>query len=193
MKKILLILFVVVTFPTFSQNITSVQYSMGFGAGDLATFIGKPSFRGFTLDYRKMVQPNVGVGVDIGWNVFYSEKANDVYTVGNLSYSGKQWRYNNEIPLLVAVDYYKSPGEKINPFAGIGIGTMYSTRRTDMGQYTLTEDAWQFALRPEIGVLIKSNPEFGFSVTGKYYYGFKGGDLPAQGYFALALGFVFIK
>jgi opacity protein-like surface antigen len=193
MKKIFLFLFVVTVIPAFSQSITSLQYSMGFGTGDLGDFIGTPSFRGFTLDFRKLVQPNVGVGIDVGWNVFYNEKSNDVYTVGDLSYSGKQWRYNNQVPILAAVDYYLKPGEQINPFVGLGIGTMFSRRNTDMGQYTLQQDAWHFALRPEAGILYEVNPEFALSVTGKYYYGFEAGDLPAQGYFALNFGFVFTK
>ena len=38
------------------------------------------SFRGFTLDYRKFVSSNVGVGVDIGWNVFYDDMPAAEYT-----------------------------------------------------------------------------------------------------------------
>ena len=193
MKKLLFILFIVVSVPSFSQNITSLQYSMGFGTGDLGDFIGKPSFRGFTIDYRKMVQPNVGVGFDIGWNVFYEEKSYAVYTDENVSLGGRQWRYNNQVPLLFAADYYLSPDEAINPFVGLGIGTMYSKRNTDMGQYTLEEDAWHFAIRPEIGIMYEVNPEFSFSVTGKYYMGFEAGDLEAQNYFVLNFGFVFKK
>lgn len=193
MKKLLFILFIVVSVPALSQNLTSLQYSMGFGTGDLGDFIDKPSFRGFTIDYRKMVQPNVGVGFDVGWNVFYEEKSYDVYTNENVSIGGRQWRYNNQVPVLVAADYYLSPDEPINPFVGFGIGTMYSRRNTDMGQYTLEQDAWHFAIRPEIGILYEVNPDFSFSVTGKYYMGFEAGDLDAQNYFALNFGFVFKK
>jgi hypothetical protein len=193
MKKIFLILFVVVSAPAFSQHLTALQYSIGFGSGDLSDFIDKPSFRGFTIDYRKLIQPNIGVGFDAGWNVFYTDKPYDVYTIETLSYGGKQWRYNNQVPLLVAVDYYFHPDETINPFVGLGLGTMYSRRNTDMGQYTLEEEAWHFALRPEIGIMYAFNPEFSFSVTGKYYYGFEAGDLDAQSYFALNFGFVFTR
>ncbi len=193
MKKIFLILFIVVSVPALSQNLTSIQYSIGFGSGDLGDFIDKPSFRGVTLDYRKLVQPNIGIGIDIGWNVFYSEQANDVYTIENLSYSGKQYRYNNQIPALFAVDYYLNPDDPINPFVGFGLGTMYSRRNTDMGQYTLKQDAWHFAIRPEVGILYEVRPDVSFSVTGKYYMGFEAGDLDAQNYFALNFGFVFKK
>ena len=49
MKKLLFILFIVVSVPAFSQNLTTLEYSMGFGTGDMGDFIDKPSFRGFTI------------------------------------------------------------------------------------------------------------------------------------------------
>ena len=52
MKKLLLILFIVVSVPAVSQNLTTLEYSMGFATGDMGDFIDKPSFRGFTIDYR---------------------------------------------------------------------------------------------------------------------------------------------
>jgi opacity protein-like surface antigen len=192
MKKLLFILFIVVSVPAFSQNLTTLEYSMGFGTGDMGDFIDKPSFRGFTLDYRRLVQPNVGVGFEGGWNVFYAEESYAVYTQENVSLGGRQFRYQNQVPLLFSADYYFHPDETINPFVGLGLGTMYSRRNTDMGQYTLEEDAWHFALRPEVGVIYEVNPEFGFSLTGKYYYGFEAGDLnEPMSYFALNIGFVF--
>ena len=64
MKKILLIaIFSVLGISVFSQTgITALSYSMGFGTGDMHDYISKASFRGFTIDYRKLVQSNVGVG-----------------------------------------------------------------------------------------------------------------------------------
>jgi opacity protein-like surface antigen len=192
MKKLLFILFIIVSVPAFSQNLTTLEYSMGFGTGDMGDFIDKPSFRGFTIDYRRLVQPNVGVGIEAGWNVFYVEESYGVYTQENVSLGGRQFRYQNQVPLFFAADYYFHPDETINPFVGLGVGTMYSRRNTDMGQYTLEEDAWNFALRPEVGFIYEVNPEFGFSLTGKYYYGFEAGDLnEPMSYFALNVGFVF--
>ncbi|WP_057938573.1 outer membrane beta-barrel protein [Algoriphagus resistens] len=195
MKNILIIL--IFTFSAsvaYSQNnLTAIQYSMGFGTGDLSDYIDKASFRGISIDYRKMVQPNVGVGVDLGWNVFYDERADDTYELGKLTYSGKQFRYNNQFPVLVAADYYFQPGEKVNPFAGLGTGIMFSNRKTDMGVYSFSQEAVNFTLRPEIGVLYNLNTKVGFKLSGKYYYGFEAGELPAQSYYTLNLGIVLIN
>jgi hypothetical protein len=194
MKKIfILTLLSVITLGAYSQtNVTALQYSIGFGTGDMKDFISPASFRGFTVDYRKMVRSDLGVGIDIGWNVFYDEMPDDVYEYQNITYSGKQWRYSNHFPMLAAVDYYMNPNEKLITFAGLGIGTMYSLQNTDMGQYTFEKDAWHFALRPEIGLIVKAAPGVGLMLASKYYYGFKAGDLPSQGYFTLNIGFVFV-
>jgi hypothetical protein len=194
MKKILILtIFFVVGISAFSQrNLTALQYSIGFGTGDMHDFISPASFRGFIVDYRNLVQPNLGVGVDFGWNVFYDEMPNSTYEYKTVAYSGKQWRYSNHFPMLAAADYYMTPDANIVPFAGLGIGTMYTLQNTDMSTYTFEKDAWHFALRPEIGLLIKAAPGVGLTINTKYYYGFKAGDLPSQAYLTVNFGFVFV-
>lgn len=194
MKKIFILsVLSVFALSAFSQkNLTAIQYSIGFGTGNLHDYISPASFRGFTFDYRHLVQPNVGVGIDIGWNVFYDELPDDVYEYRNLTFSGKQWRYRNQFPMLAAADYYLNAGSQVSPFAGLGIGTMYTLQNTDMSAYTFETDAWHFVLRPEIGVLIKAAPGVGMMLTAKYYYGFKAGDLSSQAYLTVNFGFVFV-
>jgi hypothetical protein len=195
MKKIFIIgIILVCAISAFSQtSLTALQYSMGFGTGSMHDYIAPASFRGFTIDYRKFVSSNVGVGVDLGWNVFYDEIPAAEYTNRKLTYYGKQWRYSNHFPMLVAADYYVDPSEMIVPFVGFGLGTMYSLQNTDMGQYTFEKDAWHFVLRPEIGLLFNAASGVGFKISSKYYYGFKAGDLPAQGYVTINVGFVFVQ
>ena len=195
MKKILIIFILsAVTIQVFSQSkFFSFQYSMGFGTGNIKDFIKPVSFRGATIDYRKLVAENIGLGFDMGWNVFYDEMPYDTYEYKNITYSGKQWRYSNEFPVLGAVDYYFTQFGDIFPYAGFGIGTMYSLQNTDMGTYSFEKDAWHFALRPEIGVVLEMEGGAGFNLVTKYYHGFKAGDLPSQGYFTINIGFVFVN
>jgi hypothetical protein len=192
MKKLVyIILFTLIAFPAFSQGgLFSMQYSMGFATGDLHSYINKASFRGFTMDYRKFATESVGVGFDIGWNVFYEEKPYGTYTTGKIDYSGKQYRYSNHFPMLLGADYYINPGMELSPFVGLGLGTMYTLRNTDMNLYTLEQDAWQFALRPELGFIIEPTPGVGLLVCSKYYYGFKTNQMNAQGYFTINVGIV---
>jgi opacity protein-like surface antigen len=161
---------------------------MGFSMGDMNDFISQPSFRGVTFDYRKMVTDNVGVGVEFGWNVFYEEKDYATYTKETGSISGKQFRYCSAVPMLASADYYFSPGEKFSPFAGIGIGTQFTSNELDMGVWALTEDTWHFLLKPEVGVILKAGPGVGVSVTAKYYHAFETKEVDTRSFLAANVG-----
>lgn len=195
MKKILYIIctLLVCSITTMkAQSNTYLTYAMGFATGDLGDFISKTSFRGATLDYYKMVQPSVGVGFSLGWNVFYEEKAFDTYTIRNQSLSGKQFRYSNNVPMLLGANYYMNPGEKVSPFLGLNGGVMYTRRNTDMNLYTLEQEAWNFTLQPQLGVQFNSGLNSATTIMLKYYLGFKAGDLDEnQTYLSLNVGFVF--
>lgn len=193
MKKITVIILVLLSTHAFAQSITTVQYSIGIGTGDLGDYISNPSFRGLSLEYRKLIQPNIGIGVEVGWNTFYEGQSGETYQRGKFTYSGNQYRYNNQFPMLFAADYYFSPEGNINPFVGLGMGVMYSLRNTDMSLYSFEEDAWNFTLRPEAGVLIKAREDVHFIISVKYFNGFEAGDLPAQSYLTFNLGFAFKK
>lgn len=195
MKKLLIITFLSLCTVGLlqAQSTTSITYSIGLPTGDLQDFIKPASFRGINFDFQKMVQPNVGVGLSLGWNVFYDELSYDTYTVDNVSLSGKQWRYSNMFPMLLSTAYYLKPGEQMNPFVGLGIGTIYTIRNTDMNLYTLEQEAWNFALVPTVGVLIQANDVTSFHVSAKYNYGFQAGSelTNAQSYISLNVGFTF--
>jgi outer membrane protein len=197
MKKILLISAICLfsAGALYAQSNTSVYYSVGFATGDLGDYISKPSFRGIGLDYNKMIQPNIGVGFSIGWNVFYEDLPYDTYSVENVSLSGKQYRYSNHWPILASGSYYLKPGETINPFVGLGIGTIYTLRNTNMNLYTVELDAWNFALQPQVGVQFSVDDATAITLIAKYNNAFQaGGELDTdQSYFTINLGFAFIR
>lgn len=195
MKKIFFVLLVTgiigITQLNAQENFFSMQYSVGFGTGDMGEFIEKTSWRGISFEFRNFVSPNVGLGIESGMNTFYENKDYDTYTDGTISLSGVQYRYINTVPILAAADYYFQPDAQINPFFGLGIGTIYNRRDLDMGLYTVEDEAWQFALRPELGVLVNVSEGLDLMLGAKYYAGFKSGDMEAQNYFTINLGFNF--
>lgn len=196
MKKILTIVFFCslwsMTYIYGQQGShVSVQYEMSFATGDLSDYISKPSFRGFSVQYRYAVTDFLLVGADAGWNVFYEKMDYDSYTVGTATLSGVQWRTQNEVPLLVAADYVILPDNKIRPYIGLGLGTIYTERATDMGMWRLEQNPWHFALKPEAGVLVDMSPTTAFKLSAKYLTGFAAGDLETQGYFTVSAGLAF--
>ena len=196
MKKITLILsFCLLSMGAlYAQSNTTFNYSIGFPVGDMNDFIGKVSWRGATIDYRKMVQPNIGVGFSVAWNVFYEEFAKDSYTIDNVTLTGKQYRYSNFVPMMINPTYYLKPGETVNPYVTLGIGTMYTRRNTDMNLYTVEQEAWNFLLQPEVGLQYMINDAAALNISGKFNYGFKAGNEidSAQSFFTLNIGFSFL-
>lgn len=196
MKKILFVFLLTgiisATQVKAQESLFSIQYSMGFGVGDLKEFNESASFRGMSFDYRYMMQPTMGIGFETGYNLFYDHMEYATYTRGTQSLSGVQYRYTHSVPVLAAFDFYIKPDTQFNPFVGLGIGTIYINRDVDMGLYRWKSDAWQFALRPQIGVLI-SRPGMGidFILAAKYFTGFKSKDLEGQQYFTINVGLVF--
>lgn len=172
-----------------AQYITNFSYSMSFPSGDFSDYISDPSFRGFSFGYARFVKPNVTVGINLGWSVFYEEKGYDTYNQGTASLTGKQFRTNNTAPIMGNVNYYFKQSDKVNTYAGMGLGLVYNLRNTDMYVYTLEESSWNFALQPEIGLEYKTDRKWAITAAAKYYYGFESGDIQAPiSYFALNLG-----
>lgn len=195
MKKTLLsiLICVSVTALVHAQSHTTITYAVGFPTGDVGDFISKTSFRGANFDYRYRINPNVAVGALVGWQVFYEAKPSDTYTIDNVSLTGKQYRYSNHVPLLVTGTYFFNPDADIKPFGSLGIGTIYTRRNTDMNLYTVKQEAWNFALQPELGAEFKLNDYAGVVVSAKYFYGMAAGNdlAKAQSYFTLNVGFAF--
>jgi hypothetical protein len=193
-KGLYIILLVAITTVTASAqgNLFSFQYSMGLGTGDMADYNSAYSFRGAMIEWRKLITPMVGVGIDVGWNTFYKKVPNDTYTRGNASLTGKQFRYQNTFPILAVGNYYFSPDQKLRPFVGLGLGTMYNVRDTQMYVYSLEQDAWHFVMCPQAGILYELGYTTQLYVGLKYNVGLQSGDFTqGQNYLAINVGLAF--
>ena len=171
-----------------AQNHMSVSYDMSFATGDLGDFISNGSFRGASFQYRNAVAHHVLLGADLSWNVFYEKKDYDSYTSGTKTLSGVQYRYQNQVPILLAVDYSISPDKDFQPYIGLGIGTIYSERNISMGIWYIEENPWQFIMKPELGFMYKFAYATAFKLAAKYNVGF-GGSLGTLGYVTVSAGF----
>jgi outer membrane protein W len=191
MKKSLL-LFVIagcMISPAFAQHSFSIQYALGFG-GTMNNYITSTSVRGATFEYKIYPDPNVSIGLDAGWNHFYERRAYDTYTQGTRSLSGTQYRYANVVPIFVTTSYYFTPGSKLNPFIGLGIGTLFFSKYVDMGIFRATDEEWHFALKPEAGVLVSLNPDMDMILALRYNNAFATNDTADQSFLAFNVGFV---
>jgi opacity protein-like surface antigen len=193
MKNILLaVLFVgfITSQVSAQESKFSLQYSVGFPTGDVKDFVDAVSWRGISIEYRYIMKPNIGIGLETGYNMFFKEMPYASYTEGTKTVTGKQFRYQHMVPILAAANYYFKPDETFNPFVGLGVGTLFSSRDVDMGMFTMENDGWQFVLRPEVGTLINTM-NIDFILALKYVTAFKTDVINAQNYLTLNVGIVF--
>jgi opacity protein-like surface antigen len=191
---LLVIFFVLLsTRDALSQSTFSIQYPIAFPLGNTSDYVGKTSFRGILLDYRFHIQPNIAIGIGGGWQTFYEKLDYGTYTNDNegQSISGVQYRYLNSAPILFVADYYFSPGERFSPFVGLGVGVTYNEQITQMGQFSVEIDTWQFNLAPEAGVRLGAGGGVWGFLSARYNNNFETSELNAQSYLSINVGLMY--
>lgn len=183
----------VVAMPTLSkaQDLMILEYPVAIPMGDLNSYINEPSFRGFNLGYRHMLDESRAVGMDMGWQTFFEHLDRSTYTVDNEALTGEQYRYTNTFTATVQIDQIFRAGEDIRPYIGVGIGTMYARRNLDVGLYRLEQDPWQFLVQPEAGVSFYLSNGNALLLSANYYQGFNSKELDGQSFLTIALGYAF--
>ncbi len=176
-----------------AQQYTSIQYVIASPMNNLKDYINKTSFRGATFEYQTKINTNIAAGIALGWNVFYERKPYATYYDGTASLSGIQYRYTSSVPIHITGIYLLNEESRFNPFLGMGIGTTYTVRNTDMGLYRWEEDTWSFSIRPEVGFMYTIRKTTGVKAALRYNAAFKTSDLKDQSFFSLSVGLVSIK
>jgi outer membrane protein W len=174
-----------------AQSNFSVLYSVGVPMGSLSDHTSQVSGRGMDLEYQKFIKTNISVGVNLGYNVFYEAMPYGSYTSGTATLTGYQYRYNNLFPMLVNGQYHLNSSGAVKPYVGLGIGTMYSLRNTDMGLWTVEEDNWHFLLSPEAGILFKLSDMASLKLNAKYDNAFSTDSADGFANLNFNIGFVF--
>jgi hypothetical protein len=173
----------------FGQSYFTASYNMAVPMGNTSDFIDKTSWRGFSLEGGGWINNNVSLGFNFSWQGFYKEEPYQTYNFDGFDISAKVWKYQNAYPLLGVARYYFNSRSDVEFYGGGGIGTHIVNRKTEFSIYYIPVKQWQFALQPEAGLIYWFNPESGLLFNAKYAWAAKAGDLPAQSYFGVSLGF----
>jgi len=194
MKKLIftLIIAFAISISTVSAQTGYVafQYGISFSTGEQADYVSSPSFRGFLFEYKYAFSEKLYGGIDLGWYMFYEDTGFDTWTINTETISGYQYRYNQDVPFLLSVEYMFRPEQTINPYVNFGLGGLYARRKTEMGVFYTLQDSWQFVIKPEVGVLFNVSSQGAVKFSVKYYNGFDSGDLDAQTFVSLGVGYV---
>lgn len=181
MKKLLIIAICLFGLsPFLKAQMLNLNYQISVPFGDIKDFTDKTSFRGMDLEYHQFLGQRFSIGGAIGWNVYYQNKDN---VTGDFKFSGSdnlysitgdQFRYINTVPIMAIGRYYfDDDNSAVRPYVGLGLGTSWTEKRLEVGQFSSTISRWQFAMAPEIGILIPVSDQFGFNVGARYNYATK--------------------
>ena len=169
--RIFLLVISLVSLQGFSQkSYLSLNYSIGFPSGDIKDFADGTSGRGAALDYAYFVKENISVGISASWQSFYEDRGYQSFTDGTATLTGKQFNYVNTLPIYLNANYFFKAGTSVKPYVGLGIGTIYASKRSDIGIFEIADDGWAFGVKPEVGLqyMVSSN----FALNAAYRYNF---------------------
>ncbi len=163
-------------------------YNVSIPSGDVRNFIDQTSFRGVSMEGRKLIKDNVSFGFMAGWNVLNKETNEVVSLRDNLDIQGFQLRYINSFPIMLNSHYYFGQGGGIRPYVGLNAGTYIIEQRVEIAAFLFDDSNWHFGLAPEVGVTFP----LGWRVAGfgmvRYNYAFSSGGTGAIQYWGINLG-----
>ena len=179
------------------QYYWSFNWEMSKALGDTKNFIESISFRGGSVEGRYFIneEATVTIGGYVALRTFYEKLSNEPpyeFELDDLEGDiyGEQILYLNTLPILANIHYYLSIGNDIKPYAGIGLGAIYSEQRTELGLKTIYADSWAIGAQPEIGIYIPVGElGSGLNLSAKYLYGSSAGDLDSLSMLTVAIGF----
>ena len=160
------------------QYVGTISYTMAQPSGDASDFADNFSWLGFTVEGDWFLRPNISAGFISGWQEIYKEQNGDSYTFSNGTITGaRTYRHIGSLPILARARYWTgTQGDRAHAFVGLGAGTYWMKQTVDAGIYTADDDAWHFGIAPEVGVLVKTGYDIGWTLNARYNYPFAAGD-----------------
>lgn len=197
MKKLVFLSLAIITGLSASAQLDkksfSWDWSIGHAVGDFGEFIDATSLRGFSFTYQSPLNDNQSIGLEFGWNVFSQEMEYATYTEGTFSLSGRQWRYVNSYPVLLAWQYHFQPEETTDIYIGLGTGLIRHVQEVNMGLWALPQDSWQYTIRPEGGLIWNYSDYSALKFGVRYYGSFSNNEMASRSFVTTNIGLVFSK
>jgi opacity protein-like surface antigen len=173
---------VVIIFATFHSIDTNAQgndftlklnYSLGIPTGAFKRdLINNTSFTGFGAELMYHIDPQVGVGIETGSQVFYQKYPRQIYyTTDGSDISAVRSETVQTVPILLKGQYGFMPDKGIQPYVGLGLGGNIISYNQYAGSFSSDQkQQFGFAARPEAGIYIPftRTGSAGFSIGAAY-------------------------
>lgn len=173
--------------PVAGQTWYALTYQPAIPVSNTQNFTDNFGWRGVGFDFRKQVNPNLGLGLSFGWQVF-DEQTDEVVSAFGVDISGDQFRYVNSWPMLANATYFFGEQGRLRPFLGANVGAYVMQHRLDVGLYTIEETNVHFGFGPEAGLAIPIHPTLAAVLNTRFNYALAAGSVEEQSYVSFGLG-----
>lgn len=135
-------------------------------------FISTTSGAGGAVQGRFFLNPNLSVGGEIAWSSLYQYAPRQTYNFENGAVTTDLYKYMYTLPMSANAHYYFNPDGSVMPYAGLGLGALYSEQDLYFNIYNLYSTNWGFLIKPEVGAIFKfgSNSQTGAILGVRYNY-----------------------
>ncbi|MDF3053055.1 MAG: OmpW family [Geminicoccaceae bacterium] len=192
MLGVLILLLPLATVSARAQVWHSLTYQPAQPLSNTEDFTEGFTWRGAGYDLKKFLQPDLAVGLSLGWHVF-DEQTDEVISAFGVDVSGDQFRYVNSWPILINATYFLGTPGRTRPFVTGHLGMYVMEHRIDVGLYSIRDTKVHFGLAPEAGVAFPVGGNLAAVLSGRYNYAFSANDIPQQSYVTVGIGLAWSK
>lgn len=118
-------------------------------------FTSKTSSAGLRVGYSKMKSDRFGFGVEAGFNTLNDYVPRQTYEYPGGAFTTDFYNYLYYYSLMVNGQYYFVQSKHFVPYASVAMGVAFSEYRKYYNVYSDSDTKTSFAIRPEIGTLIR--------------------------------------
>jgi hypothetical protein len=158
--------------PQQSMYMFNYEFSAPLGSFE-SNYISDWSWAGMSFEGRTMIKPKISAGVGFTYNRFdqtYTGLTQERPPGGAIS--GSLFRYNDQFAIKMLLHYYLRDAG-VRPYAGVGIGGVWSFGYTQMADLAVSENDFDFIVSPELGLTFEAGggaSKFGFNAAVRYNY-----------------------
>ncbi len=133
-------------------------------------YIKGVSMGGFQIGYRERINDHFYMGFDYNTMIFTQHDPRQTYysSSGDLTTDF----YKNAVVYAgtLSGEYQFSPGKRIVPFVGFGLGANYNTYALYYNIYASKDNGWGAMLRPQAGAIIKLGQKQSWGIIAAVHY-----------------------
>ncbi len=122
--------------PAFTDELFGLSWDINIPVNN--NFTNKTSLDGFQMDYRKMIKPDLSVGLEINWASYEQYYPRKTYQIPNGAVTTDFYSYLYTFPLAVSIHHYFHVNSNIIfPYAGIALGATYAEMKLFYNTYVI--------------------------------------------------------